>query len=196
MPDWQTKTNAEIRAFFQEKTSHSITTKWTVGEAIDQIYATLVSEGVVTADASTRSQAMVKRLVKAFRDGAASDELIDVLFRQFSTTPGIVLYTAERQTMLATFAAAASWPDNTLARLQALGIRLSTRWADAQGPVADPLPTLAEIGAEVAAMKLRDQKAAVRLWVDEQYLPAIHSAINAGKTIPQIEGKTIIQLTT
>lgn len=194
MPTWTTATNAEIRAFFQEITQHEIRTKWTVGEAIDTVYANLVAGGELPADASTKSSAMVKRLVKAFRDSAASDELMDVLFRQFSTTPGIVLYTAERQAMLDTFNTAASWPAGTLAQLKALGIRLSTRWADSQGPVPLPLPTNAEIGVVVNAMKAADAKLLVRQWVDEQYLVAIHTAINAGKSIAQIEGKTIAQL--
>lgn len=195
MPTWETATNAEIRAFFQEQTSTPISTKWTVGEAIDRIYARLVAAGETTADATTKSQAMVKRLVKALRDSTATDELMDVLFRAFATTPGIRLDTAERQAMLDTFSAAAAWPNVTLAQLKALGVKLSTRWVEFNLPATNvPLPTLAEIGAAVTAMKLFDQKMAASLWVRESYLPAIDAAINAGKTAAQIEGKTIDQL--
>lgn len=194
MPTWQTATNAEIRAFFQEATSTPITTKYTYGDAIDRLTANLIAEGVAASDASTRAVAMAKRLATSLKANSTADVEADVLFRQFATSPGIALHTIERQSMLATFATAASWPNGTLSHLQALGVRLSTRWADAQGPVPQPLPTNAEIGATVTAMKSADAKTAVRKWVDEQYVPAMHTAINAGKTIAQIEGKTIAQL--
>lgn len=193
MPTWQTATNAEIKAFFQEATSTSITTRWTYGEAVDTIYARLVAAG--DADAGTKSQSIVGRLAKAMRAAAPTDELMDVLYASFRTSPGIRLDTAERQAMLDTFAAAGAWPAATLTQLKALGARLSTRWNEFNLPNSNvPLPTLAEIGAAVTAMKLIDQKLSASIWVRESYLPAIDAAINAGKTIAQIEGKTIAQL--
>lgn len=166
--NWQTKTTSEILAYFQESVSQNVTEDYTVAKLINLL-----------------GEDNARIVVGTIQQAAAVDPLMGPTLSALSVSPGIQLYTDDRQAGIDQLAAFASWPNELTQAVKALGRRTLTRWENNAGPSNPALPTEDEIAAEVARMKAMDAKVAVRQWRDEVLLPLVDELTNAGKSIEE-----------